>query len=127
MGLTTDRHDGCLHEIDPVTNMQHCYLIAPDGERKNLVRPVCLSYVHRTCGTVTTMARELAETYAANPHFYGATYCAGCRAHFRVGHEGQFVWTSDGTLVGTKGVTVAERDRFRIEHDMGPLPPEMAG
>jgi hypothetical protein len=115
MGLTTERHDGCLHEIDPVTNMQRCYLIAPEGERKNLVRPVCLSYVHRTCGTVTTMARELAETYAANPSFYGATFCAGCRAHFRVGAIGRFVWTSDGTLVGTKGMRVEDQPELPDE------------
>jgi hypothetical protein len=102
MGLTTDRHDGCLHEIDPATGMQHCYLIAPDGARKNLVRPLRLSYRHLTCGAVTTMARELAETYAAIPSFYGATYCAACRAHFPVGETGEFVWDdSDGSKVGT--------------------------
>jgi hypothetical protein len=125
MGLTTDRHDGCLHEINQDTGMQRCYLIAPDGKRKNLVRPVFTSYVHETCGTQTWMARELAETYAANPRFYGGTYCAFCRAHYPVGHEGRFVWP-DGTLVGTMGMTVADRDRFRIEHDMGPLPAEVA-
>jgi hypothetical protein len=97
--------------------MQKCYLIAPDGERKKLMRPVCLSYVHLTCGTVTTMARELAETYAAYPHFYSATYCAGCRAHFRVGALGHFVWTLDGTLVGTMGMRVEEQ---------GELPEEVA-
>lgn len=119
-GLTTDRHDGCLHEIGP-DGMQKCYLILPDGARKDLVQPVRLSYTHLTCGTSTRMARELAETYAANPRFYGATYCAGCRAHFRVGFQGRFVWDADGTLVGTMSVTVDQRDR---EH-LGPLPEEI--
>jgi hypothetical protein len=117
MGLTTDRHDGCLHEIDPATGMQHCYLIAPDGERRSLVRPIYETYVHTTCGTETRMARAIAETYAANPIFYGATYCAGCRKHYRVGAQGRFVWTSDGTLVGTMGMRVEEQ---------GELPPEVA-
>lgn len=46
MSLTTDPHDGCLHEIDPATGQQVCYLILPDGERKNLVRPVRRTYRH---------------------------------------------------------------------------------
>jgi hypothetical protein len=113
MGLTTDRHDGCLHEIDPATNMQHCYLIAPDGERKNLVRPLFTEYTHLTCGAITTMARQLGETYAANPSFYGATYCARCRAHYSVGAYGRFVWP-DGTLVGTNGMRPEDaRGRYR--------------
>lgn len=93
MSLTTDRHDGCLHEIGP-DGMQKCYLILPDGQRKRL------TYIHEKCGTATTMARELGETYAANPAFYGATYCVRCKTHFRVGPDGEFVW-EDGTKVGS--------------------------
>lgn len=52
----------------------------------------------RGCGTVTTMGRELSETYARNPHFYGATYCAGCHMHRPVE---EFVWTTDGKVVGS--------------------------
>lgn len=97
MGLTSDRHDGCLHEVEPETGMMKCYLILPDGERKNLVRPVRRSYVHLTCGTVTTMAQALAETYAANPSFYTHTYCARCHTHLPVGEFGEFDWLeSDG-------------------------------
>lgn len=99
MSLTTDSHDGCLHEIG-ADGMQKCYLILPDGERRNLVRPVRLSYTHEVCGSVTTMARGIAETYAAQPKFYGATFCVVCGGHFPVGAGGQFVW-EDGTKVGT--------------------------
>lgn len=53
------------------------------------------------CGTVTTMGQELAETYAAQPAFYGATFCCGCGKHFPVGPNGEFVWVDDGTLVGS--------------------------
>lgn len=99
MGLTSDRHDGCLHEIGP-DGMQKCYLILPDGERKDLVRPVRLSYIHEKCGVLTTMARAIAETYAASPKFYGGTYCVHCHDHFPVGENGEFVW-EDGSKVGS--------------------------
>lgn len=60
-----------------------------------------LDSVDKGCDTVTTMGRELAETYARDPNFYGSTYCCGCRKHRKVGEDGEFVW--DGTLkrVGT--------------------------
>src|SRR3990167_8442645 len=101
MGLTTDSHDGCLHEIAPETRMQKCYLVLPGGLRRDLVRPLRLSYRHETCGSVTTMGRAIAETYAANPSFYGGTMCVNCRNHFPVGEHGEFVWVDDGTKVGT--------------------------
>jgi hypothetical protein len=53
---------------------------------------------NKGCGTVTTMGRELSETYARNPHFYGSTYCVGCRMHRPVT---EFVWTADGEVVGS--------------------------
>lgn len=51
-----------------------------------------LDRVGRGCGTVTTMGQALAETYARDPHFYGATYCCGCQLHLPVGERGEFVW-----------------------------------
>lgn len=99
MGITTDPHDGCLHEIGP-DGMQKCYLVLPDGSRKDLVRPLRKSYVHEKCGASTRMGDAIAETYAADPTFYGGTYCATCRDHFPVGAEGEFVW-DDGSKVGT--------------------------
>lgn len=124
MGLTSDRHDGCLHEIDPATGMQWCYLVLPDGARRDLKRPVKRTYVHTTCGVATTMAQEIAETYAADPTFYGGTYCVGCRAHYRVGALGRFVWDDD-TLVGTDGMKREDRDR-RVLAGEFPLPDEVA-
>lgn len=53
------------------------------------------------CGTLTTMGRALAETYARDPHFYGATYCVGCRKHRPVGRDGEFVWDCTTERVGT--------------------------
>lgn len=53
---------------------------------------------NKGCGTVTKMGRELSETYARNPHFYGATYCVGCQMHRPVR---EFVWDVDGETVGS--------------------------
>lgn len=89
-------------EINPATGQQKGYVVLSDEERaKGFVRPVRRSYVHLNCGTVTTMAQPLAETYARQPDFYTGTFCAGCRAHFPVGAEGQFVWNGTDEKVGT--------------------------
>jgi hypothetical protein len=58
-----------------------------------------LDKIGKGCGTVTTMARALAETYARDPRFYGGTFCSGCGMHLPVGEAGEFVW-EDGTRVG---------------------------
>lgn len=53
---------------------------------------------NKDCQTVTTMGRELSETYARNPKFYGLTYCFHCRKHLPVD---EFVWIADGQRVGS--------------------------
>lgn len=53
------------------------------------------------CGTRTTMARSIAETYARDPSFYGGTFCCGCGAHYPVGANGEFVWDGTDERVGT--------------------------
>ena len=50
------------------------------------------------CGTLTTMGRELSETYARNPNFYGATFCCRCNKHLPVG---EFVWEGTNEIVGS--------------------------
>jgi hypothetical protein len=59
-----------------------------------------LDNIGNGCGSETKMSPELAETYAREPHFYGATYCVRCRMHRPVGEVGEFVWR-DGSRVGT--------------------------
>jgi hypothetical protein len=54
-----------------------------------------LDKIGKGCGVVTTMHQKLSETYARNPNFYGATYCAGCQTHLPVGKGGEFVWVDD--------------------------------
>lgn len=45
------------------------------------------------CGATTTMNIALAETYAREPRFYGATYCCACGEHFPVA---EFTWSRNG-------------------------------
>lgn len=100
-----------IHGMDPNTGdhreiqsdgMQKDYVVLTEAERaKGFVRPVRRSYRHLRCGTVTTMGVALAETYARDPQFYSGTFCAGCRAHYAVGSEGEFVWDGTNEKVGT--------------------------
>lgn len=46
------------------------------------------------------MPQACAETYAAQPGFYGTTFCCHCADYFPVGADGEFVW-EDGSKVGT--------------------------
>ena|SRR5688572_25742742 len=50
------------------------------------------------CGIVTTMGQELAETYARDPKFYGATFCCQCGVHRPVS---EFVWEGTNEIVGS--------------------------
>lgn len=80
---------------------QHDYIVLSQDERdRGFIRPVRRTYVHETCGVATTMGQAIAETYARDPHFYGATFCVHCRTHRPVGPDGEFVW-DDGTKVGS--------------------------
>lgn len=78
-------------------------MLSDEERAKGFVRPVRRSYQHVVCGAVTTMAQAIAETYARNPRFYGATYCCACRKHLPVGEAGDFVWLdADGRTTSLK-------------------------
>lgn len=105
MGLTDDPNDPRLHRgVDEEPVGQHdTYLVLSDEERaKGFVRPLRLAYVHthgeRPCGALTTMATPIAETYAANPKFYGATFCSRCLKHLPVE---EFTWDGTDERVGS--------------------------
>jgi hypothetical protein len=90
---------GAPGPIDSATGQHTQYWVLSESERaKGFVRPLRRSYVHDACGTHTTMGLALCETYARDPKFYGATFCAGCRSHLPV-HE--FRWFEDGQRVGS--------------------------
>lgn len=51
-----------------------------------------LDAVDNGCGAATKMSLELAETYARQPAFYGATYCVTCSKHLPVA---EFIWDDE--------------------------------
>lgn len=104
MPLTSDPSDPRLtHGVDRDVDQADVYLVLSEKERASgYVRPVRQSYLHNACGSVTTMKLEIAQTYAKDPFFYGATYCCMCRGHFPVGEHGEFIWTDgSGSKVGS--------------------------
>ncbi len=106
MSVTSDPNDPRLtHGADPADGppvpQAEVYFVLPEADRaQGFVRPLRLSYWHASCGTVTTMARAIAETYARDPRQYGATYCCGCQRHLPVGAGGDFHWIEPGTEPG---------------------------
>ena len=104
MSVTSDPNDPRLgrgSDTEP-KGMNEAYLVLSDEERaKGFVRPVRRSYKHLTCGAVTTMGQAIAETYARQPTFYGATFCVACNLHRPVGEAGEFVWDGTDEKVGT--------------------------
>lgn len=60
-----------------------------------------LDKIGKGCGTVTRMPTAIAETYAANPGYYGSTFCCGCGKYLPVGERGEFVWDGTDERVGT--------------------------
>ena len=104
MGTTSDPNDPRLThgaDTEPVAQAQSYLVLSKEERAQGFVRPLRLSYIHESCGAVTTMARSIAETYAREPGFYGATYCTTCQMHRPVGPDGEFVWDGDGSKVGT--------------------------
>lgn len=101
---TTDPNDPRLRQIR-TDGQQETYLVLSDEERaKGFVRPVRQSYRHLACHTATTMGRAIAETYARDPTFYGATFCVHCGQHFPLTNpdgSAAFVWEPDGSPVGS--------------------------
>lgn len=95
VSLTIDPTDPRLtHGVDtePVGQAAAYLVLDPVHPDRKLHRPVRTSYRHtRGCGAVTTMSLAIAETYARDPKFYGATYCTGCRMHKDVA---EFEWVA---------------------------------
>lgn len=60
-----------------------------------------LESIDKGCGVVTSMPQAIAETYAAQPGYYGSTFCCGCGKYLPVGRDGEFVWSGTNDRVGT--------------------------
>jgi len=99
--ITVNRDDPGL-KITLPGGQQSAYLVlSPDEIKKGFQRPLRFNYQHLRCKRYTSMSKEIAETYARDPKFYGSTFCYTCGAHFPVGESGEFIWEEDGTKVGT--------------------------
>ena len=100
-GTTTDPNDPRLgHGSDAEPRgMNEVYLVLSEEERaKGYMRPVRRTYTHLACGSDTTMSTAIAETYARDPKFYGATFCVQCNMHRPVS---EFVWRGTSETVGS--------------------------
>jgi hypothetical protein len=103
-------------EINPATGQQKDYVVLTAEERgKGFVRPVRRTYIHvglnpkmsgivlikageHGCGSRTTMALPIAETYARDPEFYSGTFCCSCSTHRPLE---EFVWEGTTERVGS--------------------------
>lgn len=104
MRETTDRTDPGLRELQP-NGQQAAYLVLSEDERaQGFVRPVRRTYRHLVCGSTTTMALGIAETFARNNTFYTGTFCCHCLSHFPLidtNGAASFFWVPDGSPVGS--------------------------
>lgn len=122
MGLTSDRSDPRLThgaDTEPTEQAEAYLVLSVEDRKKGFVRPMRKTYVHTFmkdgspvplvltnkdlpnmggCGAATTMATAIAETYAARPNYYAATYCVGCRMHLPVR---EFHWDGSNEVVGS--------------------------
>ena len=112
--LTEDPHEPKLREPAGELGLNAAYLVLPAAERRMVRnRPYRTSYRHigqlveadsnrqqaaRPCNAATTIARPIAETFAAQPSFYASTYCSSCHTHLPIK---EFVWEDDGSVVGS--------------------------
>ena len=95
---TSDRRDPNIDKPLGPGQQNKAYIVLSDEERsKGFVRPVRREYLHTVCRTRTLMDRKIAETYAAQPHYYGRTWCCHCLEHLPVI---EFLWL-DGSVVGS--------------------------
>lgn len=96
-----------LRDLDPATENHHIefgyvkFEAYPENEPPVTGRfwmQTQLDAVGKGCGTRTTMAAALAETYARDPKFYGGTFCCSCGKHLPVD---EFVWEGTTERVGS--------------------------
>lgn len=90
-------------------SQQKVYLVLSQEERaKGYLKPYRKSYRHARCGQITSMAAEIAETYARNPWFYAGTYCTTCKMHRPLI---EFAWHPDGESMDPAQWADGERRR----------------
>jgi hypothetical protein len=99
--LTTDPNHpklGYGSDDKPVPQNEVYLILSEEERKKGFIRPYRDIYRHLDCGHTTIMGRELSETYARDPKFYGNTYCFHCQKHRPVS---EFVWEGTTEKVGS--------------------------
>ncbi len=97
MALTTNAADPRLGKKGADGQMETYFVLSAEERSKGFIRPVRITYLHKTCGHTTTMAKELAESFARDPKMYAATFCCKCKDHLPVT---EFVWENTDVAVG---------------------------
>ena len=85
-------------ELRPDGQQKGYVVLSAEERSKGFVRPFRDTYVHKACSGETIMGRGIAETYARDPGFYGATFCCHCGTHRPLV---EFVWKGTEEQVGS--------------------------
>lgn len=97
MPVTTDAADPKLGKKTDDGQMESYLVLSEEERTKGFIRPVRDVYVHKTCGQITRIAKEIAESFARDPKMYSHTFCTTCKNHLAVS---EFVWEKTKILVG---------------------------
>ena len=97
MSITEDRNDPKLNQMRE-DGQQESYLVLPELDKRERIRPWRNKYTHKICGVETRMPDGCADTFTVNPKFYGATFCVSCKTHRPVN---EFLWSNTEEEVGS--------------------------
>lgn len=97
MSLTTNAADSRLGKKGEDGQMETYFVLSEEERTKGFVRPVRTTYIHTTCGQATSMATEIAESFAKDPKMYSQTFCSKCKDHLPVS---EFIWKGTNVMVG---------------------------
>ena len=104
--------DGSHLELGPNGQQKAYVVLTPEERAKGFVKPVRHSYIHDTCGSLTSMGNALSETYARNPYFYSGTFCCWCGTHFPLS---QFHWSDGEPMEPSLQEAWAAKERHKRE------------
>lgn len=99
-GSPVDSHGS--HRRKLPSGQQASYVVMHDNWMafRQPVRPHRERIRHLVCMSATDIHPKMAATLARDPRFYQALFCFKCRAHFRCGPDGEFIWDKSDTKVG---------------------------
>lgn len=72
--------------------------VYPESESPSVGKFWTDAELNSGCNTSTRMSRDIAETYARKPEFYGGTFCHACGKHLPLD---EFVWQGTAEQVGS--------------------------